>query len=73
MVSRTWRPIRHDGPMRPMLASAGTVIPGGPDWVHEIKWDGMRVLVDVADYPFHLNTVGLMDCTAPSASRLKLS
>jgi len=35
--------------MRPMLASAGTVIPGGPDWVHEIKWDGMRVLADVAD------------------------
>jgi len=35
--------------MRPMLASAGTVIPGGPEWVHEIKWDGMRVLADVAD------------------------
>lgn len=33
--------------MRPMLASAGTVIPGGRDWVHEIKWDGMRVLADV--------------------------
>jgi len=35
--------------MRPMLASAGTVIPGGPQWAHEIKWDGMRVLADVAD------------------------
>ncbi|MBE3076211.1 MAG: hypothetical protein IMZ75_14940 [Actinobacteria bacterium] len=23
--------------MRPMLASAGTVIPGGPEWAHEIK------------------------------------
>jgi bifunctional non-homologous end joining protein LigD len=34
--------------MRPMLASAGTVIPRGPEWVHEIKWDGMRVLADVA-------------------------
>ena len=33
--------------MRPMLASAGTAIPRGPEWVHEIKWDGMRVLVDV--------------------------
>jgi bifunctional non-homologous end joining protein LigD len=32
-----------------MLASAGTVIPGGPQWAHEIKWDGMRVLADVAD------------------------
>ena len=35
--------------MRPMLASQGTTIPRGPQWVHEIKWDGMRVLVDVAD------------------------
>jgi bifunctional non-homologous end joining protein LigD len=35
--------------MRPMLASAGTVIPSGPEWAHEIKWDGMRVLADVAD------------------------
>jgi len=32
-----------------MLASAGTVIPRGPEWAHEIKWDGMRVLADVAD------------------------
>jgi len=31
-----------------MLASAGTVIPAGPEWAHEIKWDGMRVLADVA-------------------------
>jgi bifunctional non-homologous end joining protein LigD len=35
--------------MRPMLASAGTAIPRGPEWAHEIKWDGMRVLVDVDD------------------------
>ncbi|HYO19316.1 MAG TPA: non-homologous end-joining DNA ligase [Dermatophilaceae bacterium] len=34
--------------MRPMLASTGTVIPGGPEWVHEIKWDGMRVLAEVS-------------------------
>ncbi len=32
-----------------MLASPGTVIPRGPQWAHEIKWDGMRVLVQVAD------------------------
>lgn len=34
--------------MRPMLASAGTVIPAGPQWAHEIKWDGMRVLAEVS-------------------------
>lgn len=33
--------------MRPMLATRGTTVPTGPGWVHEVKWDGMRVLVDV--------------------------
>lgn len=35
--------------MRPMLATPGLGVPRGPDWVHEVKWDGMRVLVDVHD------------------------
>lgn len=30
-----------------MLATRGDRIPSGPAWVHEIKWDGMRVLVDL--------------------------
>lgn len=29
-----------------MLATRGDHVPAGADWVHEIKWDGMRVLVD---------------------------
>lgn len=33
--------------MRPMLASRGTVVPAGADWLHEVKWDGIRVLVEV--------------------------
>jgi bifunctional non-homologous end joining protein LigD len=33
--------------MRPMLATATDHVPPGPDWVHEVKWDGVRVLVDV--------------------------
>src|SRR6476469_8705031 len=32
--------------MRPMLATKGDRVPTGADWVHEVKWDGMRVLVD---------------------------
>jgi len=32
-----------------MLASQGTAIPRGPDWAHEIKWDGMRVVADVTE------------------------
>ncbi len=35
--------------MRPMLASRGATVPSGPDWVHEVKWDGMRVLAEVQD------------------------
>ena len=32
-----------------MLATATTTIPSGEGWVHEVKWDGMRVLVDVSE------------------------
>jgi bifunctional non-homologous end joining protein LigD len=34
--------------MRPMLATRGTMVPTGPEWLHEVKWDGMRVLVELA-------------------------
>ena len=38
--------------MRPMLATPtrqpGTP-PSGAEWVHEVKWDGMRVLAEVTD------------------------
>jgi bifunctional non-homologous end joining protein LigD len=30
-----------------MLATRGTRVPAGDEWQHEVKWDGMRVLVDV--------------------------
>ena len=33
--------------MRPMLATRGSHLPTGPEWSHEIKWDGMRILADV--------------------------
>ena len=32
-----------------MLATKGDNVPAGSGWVHEVKWDGMRVLVDVGD------------------------
>ncbi len=35
--------------MRPMLASKGTHVPTGDEWVHEVKWDGVRALPDVRD------------------------
>jgi len=35
--------------LRPMLATVAERVPTGDAWVHEVKWDGMRVLVDVRD------------------------
>lgn len=34
--------------MRPMLATPADKVPAGPLWVHEVKWDGMRVIADVS-------------------------
>jgi bifunctional non-homologous end joining protein LigD len=34
--------------MRPMLATRGTHVPTGDEWQHEVKWDGMRVIVEVS-------------------------
>lgn len=35
--------------MRPMLATAGDHVPSGPEWSHEVKWDGIRILAEVTD------------------------
>jgi bifunctional non-homologous end joining protein LigD len=32
-----------------MLATRGDHVPTGSDWVHEVKWDGIRALVEVTD------------------------
>lgn len=34
--------------MQPMLASPGDAVPAGAEWAHEVKWDGIRALVDVS-------------------------
>lgn len=34
--------------MRPMLATVADRVPPGPQWAHEVKWDGMRILADVS-------------------------
>lgn len=36
-------------PMRPMLAMRGSHVPEGDGWMHEVKWDGIRLLADVRD------------------------
>ena len=52
--------------MRPMLATAaepGSVPPAGPEWVHEVKWDGMRLLADVSDGTLRLTSRTEADVT----------
>jgi len=36
-------------PFEPQLAKLGEAPPQGDQWVHEIKWDGYRILATVAD------------------------
>src|SRR5919112_3841003 len=43
------RRMGQDGAMRPMLATKSMRVPKGPAWLHEVKWDGMRVLVELRD------------------------
>lgn len=37
------------GPFEPQLAKLGDTPPQGGQWVHEIKWDGYRILATVAE------------------------
>ena len=39
-----------------MLAASTAAVPTGPEWVHEVKWDGIRVLADVVDRQVRLYT-----------------
>lgn len=34
--------------MKPMLATRGDRVPQGREWIHEVKWDGIRALVEVS-------------------------
>lgn len=49
--------------MRPMLATKGTRVPHGSEWLHEVKWDGMRVLVDVHEGELHIRSRNEKDVT----------
>jgi bifunctional non-homologous end joining protein LigD len=50
--------------MRPMLASPTTSVPRGAEWLHEVKWDGMRVLANVHDGRLALTSRNGNDATA---------
>jgi bifunctional non-homologous end joining protein LigD len=43
-VTRTEKPVEYT----PMLATLGDVIPQGPGWLFEVKWDGYRAIARVS-------------------------
>jgi bifunctional non-homologous end joining protein LigD len=51
------------GGMRPMLATRGSTVPTGEDWLHEVKWDGMRVIATVRDGRLTLHSRNENDVT----------
>jgi bifunctional non-homologous end joining protein LigD len=48
---------------RPLLATAATQAPDGPDWLHEIKYDGYRLLARIAGGEVRLLTRSGLDWT----------
>lgn len=49
--------------MRPMLATPADTVPEGDDWLHEVKWDGMRVLAHVSGSSVRLTSRTERDIT----------
>ncbi|MEN5206618.1 DNA ligase D [Stenotrophomonas terrae] len=52
------------GAFQPQLAKLGQAPPEGEQWLHEIKWDGYRILVTVADGSVRLWSRNALEWTA---------
>lgn len=50
--------------MKPMLATRGDQVPSGSGWVHEVKWDGIRALVEVTGGRVRITSRNENDVTA---------
>ena len=50
--------------LQPQLASIANQAPDGPEWLHEIKYDGYRLLARIEDGEVRLITRGGLDWTA---------
>ena len=52
------------GPFEPQLAKLGDAPPGGAQWIHELKWDGYRILATAAEGQVQLWSRNALDWTA---------
>jgi bifunctional non-homologous end joining protein LigD len=50
--------------LQPQLATVASQAPDGPEWLHEIKYDGYRLLARIEDGKVRLITRGGLDWTA---------
>ena len=50
--------------LQPQLATVASQAPDGPEWLHEIKYDGYRLLARIGDGKVRLITRGGLDWTA---------
>src|SRR5246127_1054495 len=50
--------------LQPQLATSANQAPDGPEWLHEIKYDGYRLLARIEDGEVRLITRGGLDWTA---------
>ncbi|KAF1699573.1 DNA ligase D [Pseudoxanthomonas jiangsuensis] len=53
-----------DGPFEPQLARLGEAPPQGEQWIHELKWDGYRILATVAGAEVRLWSRNALEWTA---------
>lgn len=57
------RPARDAAPIKPQLASLRETPPAGDGWLHELKWDGYRMLADLVDGRARLRSRNGLDWT----------
>ncbi len=58
------KPARRIEPIKPQLASLRETPPPGETWLHELKWDGYRMLADIVDGRARLRSRNALDWTA---------
>jgi len=58
---------RMPGNLKPQLATPVTAAPAGPEWLHEIKYDGYRLFADIEHGEVRLITRSGLDWTAKFA------
>lgn len=61
--TRVWGKMGRMPSLAPMLATTADQVPTGSEWVHEVKWDGMRVLAELSEGALRLTSRAGNDVT----------